>query len=348
MRKLTATIAFAVLLLFSAAAVQAQDVTFTLENDPAPENGQVVVPVRVNGFADVTSVQFSINWDADLIAFASVDSSAFEDAVFGRPGQGNLGSGDLTYSVSFPLEDASLEDESKLFELTFDIIDGNAETADLQFSNTPTPIELFVNDEDATDSFIGVNGTAVLPVELTGFQAVAEGRDALLSWETLSETGNQGFEVQQQIDGRFQKVGYEKSHNGTTTERQAYSHRVRNLASGQHVFRLKQVDADGDAHYSKTVEATVALTAAYEMSGVYPNPFRAEAKFDLQLQTAQHVRVEVFDVLGRRVAQLHDGILAADVRHHFELGRQNLSSGMYIIRVLGESFQRTQTATLVR
>ena len=346
MRKLTATIAFAALLLFGAAAVQAQDVTFTIENDAAPENGQVTVPVRVNGFMNVTSVQFSINWDANKLAFASVDSSAF-DATFGTPADDNsdVEPGQLSYIVEFPGENASLDDESKLFELTFDIVDGNANTADIQFATTPTNIELFVNDAPA--NFVPVNGTAVLPVELSGFRAVAEGRDALLSWETLSETGNQGFEVQQQINGRFEKVGYE-SGRGTTTERTSYSHRVENLASGQHVFRLMQTDLDGDVHYSETVEATVALAEAFGMSGVYPNPFRAEAQFDLRLQTAQHVRVEVFDVLGRRVAQLHDGMLAADVEHHFKLGQQNLSSGMYIIRVLGEGFQRTQTATLVR
>ena len=77
----------------------------------------------------------------------------------------------------------------------------------------------------------------------------------------------------------------------------------------------------------------LALTAA-------PNPFAASARVTLAVPAAGDARVAVYDVLGRRMAVLHDGPLAAG-RHPLALG-VGLAPGVYLVRAeTGD-----QTATL--
>ncbi len=65
---------------------------------------------------------------------------------------------------------------------------------------------------------------------------------------------------------------------------------------------------------------------------VTPNPARGEAVATLVLAEAGAVRVEAYDVLGRRVAVLHDGSLAAG-RHEVSWALAGVAPGVYVVRV---------------
>ncbi len=79
----------------------------------------------------------------------------------------------------------------------------------------------------------------------------------------------------------------------------------------------------------------------------FPNPFSRRTALALDVAEAQTVTVEVFDVLGQRVAVLHDGPLTAG-SHRLVLEPGGLPTGMYVVRAVGEAFRLTRTATLVR
>lgn len=95
-------------------------------------------------------------------------------------------------------------------------------------------------------------------------------------------------------------------------------------------------------------EAGATRSTDYALSAAYPNPFHGTAAFSLDLAEAQHVTVEVFDVLGRRVARLHDGPLSAGEPHQFTLDGRSLPSGLYVVRATGETFSASETATRIR
>ncbi len=61
----------------------------------------------------------------------------------------------------------------------------------------------------------------------------------------------------------------------------------------------------------------------------YPNPVRGVSTLALTLPEAGAVRVEVFDMLGRRVAVLHDGAMAAGL-HPLVLDASALPAGLYV------------------
>jgi hypothetical protein len=191
-----------------------------------------------------------------------------------------------------------------------------------------------------------------LPVELTGFEATADGRAAQLRWRTASETNNDGFAVQHRRPGAtgWRDAGFVEGH-GTTETPQRYAFRAEDLPPGAHVFRLKQIDRDGGFEHSKTVEVTIAAGETFALRAAGPNPFRDRTQVTLTARGEQQqtVRVAVYDARGRRVQVLHDGPLAASgAPHRFTLDGQGLASGLYLIRATGPEHAATQTVTLAR
>lgn len=88
--------------------------------------------------------------------------------------------------------------------------------------------------------------------------------------------------------------------------------------------------------------------ASRQITAAYPNPFSRATQFDLTLEKAQHVSVRVYNVLGQEVATLFDGVMAADASRSFVLDGADLPAGVYLYRVVGETFASTRQVTLVR
>lgn len=79
----------------------------------------------------------------------------------------------------------------------------------------------------------------------------------------------------------------------------------------------------------------VASPKDFSIVSTWPNPFNARMTAWVQLPARQKVRAEVFDILGRRVAVLADGPLAAG-RHALSWDAGEMASGLYFLRLTGE------------
>lgn len=188
---------------------------------------------------------------------------------------------------------------------------------------------------------------AALPVELSGFEVALSGEKAVLTWTTAQESNNAGFAIEHRRgDAAFESIGY-KDGAGTTDEPQTYRYRTKALAPGQHTFRLRQDDLDGSATYSTEVTVQRSLSSTYSLSPVSPNPVSDNSTVSITVQEAQDVRVGIYDVLGRRVARLHSGPLPANDPTLLTVGR-GLQSGVYFLRVEGETFATTRKFVRVR
>lgn len=80
---------------------------------------------------------------------------------------------------------------------------------------------------------------------------------------------------------------------------------------------------------------------------VAPNPAAGRATVTVSMPAAGVVRVEAFDVLGRRVAVLYDGALAAGT-HRLALLASTLPSGVVVVRVQTDRAVATRPLTVVR
>jgi hypothetical protein len=186
-----------------------------------------------------------------------------------------------------------------------------------------------------------------LPVELTAFTASTSGESIDLTWSTASETNNAGFDIERSTDGEtFTAIGFEPG-VGTTEEAQSYRFVDREAPFATTLFyRLRQVDTDGTFEYSPVVEVEVTPSAV-ALLPVAPNPVSASARLRYELPEATAVRLQVFDLLGRRVATLADGEKPAG-RHEVSWQGAGLASGTYFVRLQAGSTAQTQMLRLVR
>lgn len=91
-----------------------------------------------------------------------------------------------------------------------------------------------------------------------------------------------------------------------------------------------------------------ATATTFALGAAYPNPATGSAQVELTVETAQVVRVAVYDLLGREVAVLHEGALSAGHAVTLQLDGTRLAAGTYLIRATGEREQATVRVTLVR
>ena len=86
---------------------------------------------------------------------------------------------------------------------------------------------------------------------------------------------------------------------------------------------------------SKKKEAQVASSIPSETSlgPNYPNPFNPATTITFQLSAISNVTLKVYDILGREVATLADGIVEAG-KHEATFDGSNLASGIYFARLV--------------
>lgn len=190
--------------------------------------------------------------------------------------------------------------------------------------------------------------SGILPVEIAAFSGVTDGTEATLTWSTASETNNAGFRLQHKVpgDSSFGRAAFVEG-SGTTSRTRTYRHTLGDLAPGTHTFRLRQVDTDGTVHTGPATSVTVKMTATHSVTDVRPNPVRETGTVKVTVQESQPVRAAVYNVLGQQVSRLHDGPMAAQEPTTLTLG-SDLSSGVYFLRVRGESFSSTKKFVRVR
>lgn len=85
----------------------------------------------------------------------------------------------------------------------------------------------------------------------------------------------------------------------------------------------------------------------YSLSSAYPNPFTETARMTLTIDESQHVDAELIDITGRSVAKLFDGAVASGKTLDLTIDGSSLPSGLYLVRIQGETFNATQRVSLV-
>ncbi|WP_457652635.1 right-handed parallel beta-helix repeat-containing protein [Rhodocaloribacter sp.] len=95
------------------------------------------------------------------------------------------------------------------------------------------------------------------------------------------------------------------------------------------------------------VEPEAVAPSASRLYPNYPNPFARHTTIPYDVAAAAHVRVEVFDLLGRRRVTLVDAPRAPG-RYEARLDAAGLPAGVYVVRLTVEDFRAFRTLTVVR
>jgi hypothetical protein len=197
-----------------------------------------------------------------------------------------------------------------------------------------------------------------LPIQLGSFTATATGEGyVLLEWMTLTETNNYGFEVQRRPDSDPQYQTLANSFipgHGTTLEPHYYSYTDNTVTSGQWWYRLKQIDLDGTVHYTEGVQVNVItgveekpIPTEFALAQNYPNPFNPSTLIEYALPKESHVKLEVYNILGQRVASLVDEIKSAGY-YAEQFDATGLVSGVYFYCLHAGEFVDTKKLLLLK
>ncbi len=221
-----------------------------------------------------------------------------------------------------------LTGQGLLAEFTFRVVGRPGMQSGLTFT------EMMLNEGDpavvAYDGLFTVN--FVIPVELSSFSARVIGREVLLSWETTTETNNYGFGIERRsLETDWRQIGFVPG-AGTTTSPQSYAFADKDLSVGDYQYRLKQIDFDGQYHYSQTISIAIEKPRQFQLFQNYPNPFNATTAIRFDLPERSNIRLVLFDVRGRQVAVLARGEFAAGA-HNIAVQVQDLPSGIYFYQL---------------
>lgn len=106
--------------------------------------------------------------------------------------------------------------------------------------------------------------------------------------------------------------------------------------------RIEVRDSSGVLLAVKELQVEAGAPVELALHGPRPNPASQQTALAFDLPAPARVRIEVYDMIGRRVALLVDGDLEAG-SHEARLGVQALATGGYVARLFAESDGGVQT-----
>ncbi|NJD22371.1 MAG: T9SS type A sorting domain-containing protein, partial [Melioribacter sp.] len=95
------------------------------------------------------------------------------------------------------------------------------------------------------------------------------------------------------------------------------------------------------------VEKEEAIPTQYVMYQNYPNPFNPTTNIKFALPNSGHVKLTIYDALGREVETLVNNELVAGT-HTIEWTARNMASGVYLYRIEADNFVKVNKMLLVK
>lgn len=187
---------------------------------------------------------------------------------------------------------------------------------------------------------------SLIPVELASFSASVNENDISLNWQTVTEKNNKGFTLEKKVNGIWNELGF-ISGNGTTTERMSYSFTDKNPAEGKNIYRLKQINLDGSYEYIGQIEVDFNNVLPFELAQNYPNPFNPTTSIRFILPTEARTTIKLYNSLGEEVKTLFNEVTNAGV-HTINIDASNLSSGMYIYKIVSGEYSASKKMILMK
>ncbi|MBZ0199818.1 MAG: T9SS type A sorting domain-containing protein [Ignavibacteriaceae bacterium] len=96
-----------------------------------------------------------------------------------------------------------------------------------------------------------------------------------------------------------------------------------------------------------SVEEDNAGVKTFELAQNYPNPFNPVTSIEFNIKSNSRVTLKVYDLLGREVATLINGVLAQG-SHKIPFNASSLASGVYIYRLNAEGRSISKKMTLLK
>lgn len=192
------------------------------------------------------------------------------------------------------------------------------------------------------------NADGNVPVELAHFSAVVDGKNVDLRWITATELNNKGFEIQRRTKySEYETIAFIDG-NGTKTGATGYSYSDIVNTTGQYFYRLRQVDFDGTFEFSNEIMVDVTvIPGEFMLAQNFPNPFNPSTEITFSIDKTGFVTLNVYNILGEKVAELVNGIKEAGV-YSVNFDAKDLTTGTYIYSLQSENQTISKKMVLIK
>jgi hypothetical protein len=188
---------------------------------------------------------------------------------------------------------------------------------------------------------------ATTPVTITGFQAVLDDGDVVLSWRTEDAVDVAAYRILRSFEGG----PFETIAEVALDDSQQYRFRDIQPLPGEYTYRIAEVGNDGTIvlHQSTQVEVTAVPLRTF-LAPNAPNPFNPSTTLQYGLSAPGPVRLVVYDSRGRQVRTLlqENWVVPGEYEVRWngtdDSGRA-VASGVYFARLElpGRAMQRRMT-----
>jgi len=217
----------------------------------------------------------------------------------------------------------------------------SSDVENLQPNNTTWYYYAVITQEDGNKAVTApiwyTRNDLLLPVTLTAFRARYDevNHQVNLTWTTAQESNSKEFVVEKSINGiNFEPIGTVKA-AGNSNRPINYAFTDAQPISGNNFYRLQQVDLDGRKEVSPIVKLTLEKNFNISFG---PNPATNILTVSIQNNHTPLV-IQLTDINGRLLQQRN---LQAASSQVIQLPVNNLSKGMYLLKISGTDGTRTE------
>lgn len=198
-------------------------------------------------------------------------------------------------------------------------------------------------------------GGTPLPVELFSFTANVGTDFITLYWQTATEVNNYGFHVESKkdkVESNWETIGFVNGY-GNSNSPKDYSFIDKNVAAGNYLYRLKQIDNNGEFSYSSEVEVNVeTIPTEFALYQNYPNPFNPTTTIKYSVpkiinNQSSIINLKVYDILGNEVATLVNEEKEPGI-YEVEWNATDLATGIYLYRLQSNGFVTVRKALIIK
>lgn len=157
-----------------------------------------------------------------------------------------------------------------------------------------------------------------------------------LTWSTLSESNNKGFDIERKINGQWQTISFIKG-VGNSAIKNDYKYVDSTVTAGNtYTYRFKQTDSISNSivYSNEVIIEIVAGTNNLLSLTTAPNPFTSKTTITYSLPERSNVVMKLVDYSGRRIATLVNQTQeAGSYIKEFVATTYGLATGFYILRL---------------
>ncbi len=187
--------------------------------------------------------------------------------------------------------------------------------------------------------FVGV------PLPVTGLKLSGENKYSYnsLTWITINEIDNVGFDVQRSTTGEndsFKSINFirTKAINGNNNGLLNYSYEDKFADKQSCYYRLKQIDKNNKTTFSNTILIKASKGTNIDITGTYPNPAKSDLNIVISSPIYCNTKIFVSDICGKIVLEKNIELYTGN--NSLQLDIKNLAVGIYSVKLTNGVVQK--------